>query len=113
MIKMKKLSSYLLFATIVFANADAQKLPAIQQSSLRAPAGIKIDGKATDWGAQFQAYNTATELYCTIANDAKRLYLVFMYSSQNALRAVGRPIAYRNVGRMIQNVRNVVNNRIS
>lgn len=36
----------LLFATIVFANASAQKLPGVQQISLRAPADIKIDGKA-------------------------------------------------------------------
>jgi len=72
---MKKLS-LLLLATAAFANVNAQKLPAIQQNSLRAPAGIKIDGKATDWGNKFEARNATTELLYTIANDDKKLYLV-------------------------------------
>jgi hypothetical protein len=102
----------LLFPTIVFANVNAQKLPNVQKTSLRAPADIKIDGKATEWGAQFQAYNTATELYYTIANDDKRLYLVFMYSSQNVAGNVSAD-RVRNVGGMVQNARNVVNNIVN
>ncbi|MFD0748785.1 hypothetical protein ACFQZS_01440 [Mucilaginibacter calamicampi] len=73
---MKKLQ-LLLFAIIAFAYANAQKLPNVQQASLRAPANVKIDGKATEWGGKFQAYNPATDIFYTIANDDKKLYLVF------------------------------------
>jgi len=66
----------ILFATIYFANVNAQKLPNVQQRSLLAPANIKIDGKAADWGDKFEAKNATTELMYTMANDDKRLYLV-------------------------------------
>jgi len=55
--------------------ADAQKLPNTQQESLRLPANVKIDGKATEWNNQFQAYNHATDVFYTVANDDDRLYL--------------------------------------
>jgi hypothetical protein len=60
----------------VVGMAKAQKLPNIQQASLRALANIKIDGKATEWGTQLQAYNKAVDLSYSLANDAKNLYLV-------------------------------------
>jgi len=56
--------------------ASAQKLPNVQQVSVRAPTNIKIDGKLDDWGGKLQAYNRATEAYYTIANDDDNLYLV-------------------------------------
>jgi hypothetical protein len=81
--KMKKLRwSLLLFLSIAFfclatcLSATAQKLAGTQQASLRAPANIKIDGKATEWGNQFQAYNKNTQVYYTIANDDDNLYLI-------------------------------------
>lgn len=55
--------------------ATAQKLPAKQEAPLFAPANVKIDGKTTEWGDKFQAYNKATELFYTIANDNENLYL--------------------------------------
>jgi len=55
--------------------AIAQKFPAVQQVSLRAPATIKIDGIPTEWGESLQAYNKNVELYYTIANDDENLYL--------------------------------------
>jgi hypothetical protein len=55
--------------------AYAQKLPAVQQLSVRAPANIKIDGKATEWNNKFQANNKATDVYYTLSNDDKNLYL--------------------------------------
>ncbi len=54
----------------------AQKLPGKQDVSLWAPSGIKIDGKDTEWNNLFQAYNNATSLFYTIANDNARLYLI-------------------------------------
>jgi hypothetical protein len=54
----------------------AQKLPNKQEVSVFAPGGIKTDGKATEWNNTFQAYNRATEISYTLANDADNLYLV-------------------------------------
>ncbi len=73
---MKKITVVLLSA-LAFLQVSAQKLPNVQQVSLRAPANIKTDGKATEWGNEFKAYNPATELFYTIANDDKKLYLIF------------------------------------
>ena len=58
-----------------YLSAQAQKLPGVQLNSLSAPAGIKIDGRATEWGNRFQAYNKATDIYYTMANDSANLYL--------------------------------------
>ena len=54
----------------------AQKLPNKQEASVYAPTGIKTDGKATEWNDTFRAYNRATEISYTLANDADNLYLV-------------------------------------
>jgi len=64
----------------IFFTANAQKLPAVQQISLRAPAEIQVDGKATEWNNRFQAYNDSTHFYYTIANDDKNLYLTVQAS---------------------------------
>ncbi|RZA02059.1 MAG: hypothetical protein EOP47_08415 [Sphingobacteriaceae bacterium] len=61
---------------LITTQAIAQKLPNTQTASLRTPANIKIDGKATEWNNQFQAYNTATDIFYTIANDKEKLYVV-------------------------------------
>ncbi|HCN82336.1 MAG TPA: hypothetical protein DIT07_01770, partial [Sphingobacteriaceae bacterium] len=65
----------ILYLIIIPVTTSAQKLPNIQEASLRAPAGIKVDGKATEWNNQFQAYNKATEIFYTISNDDDKLYL--------------------------------------
>ena len=53
----------------------AQKLPNMQTANVPAPANIKIDGKANEWNNQFQAYNKATSVFYTVANDDDHLYL--------------------------------------
>jgi len=74
---MKKLNKRIL--TLIFLisaiAANAQKLPAVQKESVRAPANIKIDGLATEWDSQFHAYNKSIEVFYTIANDDDNLYL--------------------------------------
>ena len=62
--------------------AQAQKLPTVQQAGLYAPANIKVDGKTTEWGNKFQAYNKNTSVFYTIANDADNLYLAVKASDQ-------------------------------
>jgi len=65
----------LLYLVFCFA-AHAQKLPNIQKNSVWAPPDVKIDGKTDEWDNKFQAYNHATEIYYTIANDDSRLYII-------------------------------------
>lgn len=66
--------SLFLLAQVSFS-VNAQKLPKIQENSLRAPVNIKIDGRATDWNNKFQAYNKQTGIFYSIANDDNNLYL--------------------------------------
>ncbi len=68
--------------------ATAQKLPKIQLTSLRAPNNIKIDGKATEWDNKFQAYNSSTGVFYTIANDDDKLYLVIQATDQLVIRKI-------------------------
>ena len=53
----------------------AQKLPVKQETSVYAPANLKTDGKITEWG-NLQAYNPATEISYTMANDNANLYFI-------------------------------------
>ncbi|MEO8885079.1 MAG: hypothetical protein ABI367_03390 [Mucilaginibacter sp.] len=67
----------LLIAALLFTiTANAQKLPNKQEISLRAPATIKIDGKAGELDNKFQAYNSATDVFYTLSNDDNNLYLI-------------------------------------
>ena len=72
----------LLTATVI--NTSAQKLPSEQKEGFYVPAGLKIDGKTTEWDNKFQAHNTATMLYYTVANDKDNLYLVMQTDQQAA-----------------------------
>ena len=65
-----------LFILITSSLVNAQKLPTLQQNSLKLPANTKIDGKATEWNNHFQAYNKSTQTFYSIANDANTLYLI-------------------------------------
>jgi len=61
--------------TGIFNTAIAQKVNNVQQGSVTAPAGLKIDGKLTEWGPALQAYNKSTKLWYTLANDDQGIYL--------------------------------------
>lgn len=69
-------------------SVNAQKLPNIQKENLRAPAGIKVDGKSTEWDDKFQAYNTATDLFYTISNDNNNLYLTIQATDQAIIKRI-------------------------
>ena len=83
---MKTITTLLLI--VMTATLNAQKLPDVQQISVKAPANIKIDGKATDWGNKFEASNSNTELLYTIANDDKKLYLVAQTTSYAVMNRI-------------------------
>lgn len=55
--------------------AHAQLLPNVQTVGVLAPPNVKTDGKATEWGGRFEAYNKAAMVYYTMANDNQNLYL--------------------------------------
>ncbi|GAB2978921.1 hypothetical protein GCM10027049_13200 [Mucilaginibacter puniceus] len=78
----------LVFFTIV---TQAQNLPKVQQGSVKAPTNVKINGKATEWGNKFQAYNSVSRILYTLSNDQNNLYLVAcmndFYGSDKALKA--------------------------
>ncbi len=70
--------------------ANAQKLPGVQQGSVRAPADIKIDGKTTEWNGQFQAFNHATDIFYTMSNDDENLYLTVQATDAAVVRKILR-----------------------
>lgn len=67
----------------------AQKLPAKQEASLGIPANVKINGKADEWNNQFQAYNSATQLKYTIANNGTDLYVLVNADDLTIIRKIG------------------------
>jgi hypothetical protein len=84
---MMRILTLFFFWAICFS-AFAQKLPNVQQVSLRAPANVKVDGKATEWGEKLQAYNPATEVYYSMANDDKKLYLALQVKDHDVINRV-------------------------
>lgn len=66
----------------------AQKLPNVQTASIPAPADIKIDGKATEWNNQFQAFNHAVLFNYTLANDKDNLYLAVQATDQVIVKRI-------------------------
>lgn len=70
-----QLTSINLLLAVACLSAKAQKLPGIQTVNVWAPFDVNTDGKTKEWGNQFEAYNTSTSIYYTIANDSQKLYL--------------------------------------
>jgi hypothetical protein len=82
---MKHILTFLTIVSIALS-ATAQKQPQVQEGSVRAPEGVKIDGKLNEWQNPFinvqkytgflSAFNSSSRIYYTVANDDKNLYLV-------------------------------------
>ncbi len=70
------------------APAIAQKLPNVQTASLRAPANIKIDGKAAEWKDHFQAFNKATEVFYIVSNDDNNLYFIIQVTQPRVIEKI-------------------------
>ena len=71
--------------TLITFVANAQKLPAVQQVSIYAPANIEIDGKATEWDNKFQAYNKTAGIYYTLSNNEDHLFLTVQATDPNMI----------------------------
>lgn len=78
----------LLLLTAIAITANAQKLPRVQKQSVRAPALIKVDGKATEWNNQLQAFNKALNLTYTLANNDKLLYLTVQATDHTIINKI-------------------------
>ena len=88
---------------MITVSAIAQKLPNVQEKSLRAPASIKVDGKATEWNNEFQAYNKAIECYYTISNDNDKLYLTVQATDLDIINKIickGIALTINGTGKM-------------
>ncbi|GAB3924147.1 hypothetical protein [Mucilaginibacter myungsuensis] len=68
-------------------HVSAQKLPTVQKANIHAPAQVKTDGKATEWGP-LRAYNKATNIFYTVANDQQRLYLTVQASDRKIITKI-------------------------
>lgn len=82
LIDMKRIYIVLISNLIAFCSF-AQKLPDIQTTNLNAPTSIKVDGKLMEWNDTFAAENKRTEIFYSIANDEKNLYLVLKSASSS------------------------------
>ena len=78
---MKKIALPILLCCIVLS-AAAQKLPNKQETSILAPATIKVDGKLDEWNDKLQAYNDGSRVFYTLSNDSKNLYLALKTESR-------------------------------
>ncbi len=82
-----KISTFLLcFLNTITFSLSAQKLPGKQEGSLQAPEKVKIDGKANEW--TFKAFNKATDVFYTIANDKDNLYLTIKVEDAGIIRKI-------------------------
>lgn len=83
-------TSYLaLFLCMIGFGALAQKMPDVQASNMPAPANIRIDGKATEWNDTYAAENKRTNIFYSIANDDKNLYLIIKSADATKIMAGG------------------------
>lgn len=83
----------------------AQSLPNKQKVSFYAPIGLKIDGKISEWN-KFQAYNHATGIFYTLANDNDKLYLIVQAIDPLIIRKIiNGGITFKiNVGKKSDNI---------
>jgi len=88
MINNIRLNFSLVLCVFCYLTTQAQKLPNVQLASVRAPADIKIDGKATEWNYPFQAYNRATDVFYTLSNDDDNLYLTLQATDEDIIRKI-------------------------
>ncbi|MGY3212786.1 hypothetical protein [Mucilaginibacter sp. HD30] len=99
-----------LLTGVIFINAQAQKLPNKQEVSFKAPANVKIDGKAAEWG-DFKAYNSATGLFYTLANDEQNLYLIIQAGNRRAMNKIfagGISLLLTNTTNADKNARGII-----
>jgi hypothetical protein len=97
----KSIIALLLFTCLTYS-AYSQRLNNTQEGSVWAPANVKVDAKSTEWNDTFQANNKTTDIFYTIANDGKNLYLIIKSTDQminNKIIAGGITITINTSGK--------------
>ena len=87
---------------VIYTSTTAQTLPLKQEISLRAPSNIKLDGKSTEWGDKFQAFDKATEVFYTISNNDENLYFTIKVKQPRVIEKImnaGITITVNNTGK--------------
>jgi len=87
---MNKSLQFTFLLTMLVLGSNAQKLPAVQKASIRAPEKVIVDGKYTEWANRLQAHNNATEISYTIANDDNNLYLIAQATDEHVINKILR-----------------------
>ncbi len=67
---------FFLLCALVVHSASAQRLPDLQNKEVKSPATVRIDGNDNEWNSEYAAYNKKLDVYYTLSNDDKNLYLV-------------------------------------
>jgi len=102
-LKMSRRKNFLaLIFLLGFYTAVSQKLPNKQESNIFAPSNVKIDGIPSEWNNQFKAFNNATELFYTVANDDNNLYFVIQAKNPRVIEKliqVGIKITINKLGK--------------
>jgi hypothetical protein len=75
----------MLSLTVVYAQS---KLPNKQSAGLWTSANLKIDGKANEWNNRFQAYNHATDVFYTMANNDEELYIIVQANNPDVINKI-------------------------
>jgi hypothetical protein len=91
-----------LLLTALNPSTQAQKLKSVQETSVWAPANVKVDGKLKEWDDSFQAYNKTTDVFYTIANDDQNLYFVIKSTlpmNNNKIMAGGMDFTINTAGK--------------
>jgi len=73
-------------ALLLPATLLAQKSADIS-AGVKAPVGVKADGKLIEWGT-LPAYSKSTSLHYTLANDANNLYLAINAADQTTINKI-------------------------
>ena len=100
--KLRTALSVMTAALLTGTSAFSQHLNNTQQGSLWAPAGVRIDANAKEWGSDFQAYNSTTDVFYSMANDENNLYLVVKSTNQminNKIMAGGITLTLNTSGK--------------
>lgn len=95
-------TAFFLLVACLSISANAQKTTNIQETAVWVPENMKVDGKLTEWNDSFQSMNKSTQLYYTLSNDDKNLYLVIKSAksfSANKLVAGGLNLTINAVGK--------------
>lgn len=85
-----KIAVLVLLGTISAFACSAQKLPGMQEKSVLLPATTNIDGLATEWNNNFQAFNKSTDVYYTLANNKQNLYLAVQATDPEIIKKIMR-----------------------